>query len=330
MGFYVQISCDDSSCRFEARIGNATEFYVDGQGNEMPYGHTSPLSQEAAERGIAGYWRDLLCWDCGRLVRDSVKLDKPCRDSIVAWSMFPPARLDDHPRTCRDCQGLLCDVESLHMFLTYRADPNVVTASLRAQLSMLRDMQTKRRKKQDDWWDRARAELLGEIVEPPDVPIRRVEAELRALEDVRSEEEMILHRLGLVPEFPVSRASITALATKLTSACEALARSRADFLAKLEAAIKTDQCAQGAGSPNRTLAGDRSSQGGDVVFDLLRSPPMKAKRAADAQAEEMRGLLTHMWIAKRLAVDEKGTLETFRQRCPKCRAVPLDVSSFQT
>jgi hypothetical protein len=328
MGFYLELSCGQQGCGFSARIGNATEFYVDGEGAELPYGHPVCMSREGAVRGIAGYWRDLLCWECGHRDRESIRLGKPIREPALAWAMFPPPSLDNHPRLCPDCDGLLCDVSMLQMFLDYRADPQAMKAAV--QECLLRLKKEREQPSEKDAFDEMFSEYAAELIEREGDPVERMEAEIKGLEGVTTEEQLILFRLGLAPRFPVTPVSLAPLKEAFTSAREKADRLREDMFAKM----KQEQCSAQRGSGIRGFAarllGKKPKTTGGDSFGWINRPAAKAKRALDAQIEKIRKLTTHAWVAMRLAKDERGTLEMFHKRCPKCKAEPLGVRQYQT
>jgi len=62
------------------------EFYRDDKGRRMPYGHPGPYTQEAALRGIAGLFADMLCLDCGQEVNVVLEeFNKKPVKSILSW-----------------------------------------------------------------------------------------------------------------------------------------------------------------------------------------------------------------------------------------------------
>jgi hypothetical protein len=309
VGFYLQLKCESAGCGFSATIGNATEFYIDAEGVERPYGHPTCFGPEAAKAGISGYWRDLLCWECGRVDRESIRLGRPIHQPALAWAMFTPPDLEQHPCMCTACEGILCDTAMLQMFLHYRADPVVVRRDVEQRLGELRE---RRRAKgeEDDGLDEFE-DYLEEIVEREGDPVERMEAELRDLATISTADALILYRLDLVPTLPVTEESLVPLKEKFIAAGEEIQALRADMFAKMEAAAAEEPPV---------------SDG----FDWFHSPPMKAKRALDAKIEDLRTLKTHAWVARRLLGDQDGTLAMFRQRCPACRAEKLSIQSYQT
>jgi hypothetical protein len=329
VGFYLYLKCDQDGCGFSARIGNATEFYLDAEGNERLYGHPVCVSREAAQAGIAGYWRDLLCWSCGRQDRESVRLPKPCQHEAMAWAMFPPPSLKDHPRSCPDCGGILCDVGMLQMFLEYRADPGRVRAEVAERLASLgrRASDAKKHRDFDDPW---MGELIREMYGTRDEARQRLEAELKKLEEVHTEEEIILHRLGLVPALPVRTESLRPLISQYTEAYEVFAQRWNEMDARMQEFRQSLAQDSNGSSAGRLARKSASESARDDILNWLRSPRMKAKRELDARIEELLQLRTHLWVARRLLRDERGTLAMFRKRCPKCKAEPLQVEAYQT
>ena len=327
MGFYLQLSCEKPSCEFIDRIGNATEFYVDANGVEHIYGHPVCLSAEAAQAGIAGYWRDLLCWNCGRSDRESIKLGQPVREPALAWSMFPPPSLENHPRLCPECGGILCDVSTLQMFLNYRQVPAAARQDVLGRLDLAKKHQAEHA---EDEPDELFAAYFAELCERSGDPIERLIAEAANLATIRTEEEMILYRLDLVPKLPVSKESMAPLKDKYTSTCDAVERLRQDMFAKLDEEGRAAKHRHGGGPFLNRLLGKRTSTPSEQRPDWFTSPAMKAKRVLDSKIEELRTLMTHVWVARRLIEDEPRTLDMFRQRCPKCRAEPLKVDAHQT
>jgi hypothetical protein len=86
---------------------------------------------------------------------------------------------------------------------------------------------------------------------------RDIERELREIADVRTEEELILYRLGLTPRFPVTRKDVSALREKygvrrreVQIACAAVdaQAAPAQFSAPLQRALVPAQGQQGHGS----------------------------------------------------------------------------------
>ena len=84
MGLYTRYKCRD--CRFEAELGGPEEFYIDAEGKRQFYGHPVPVSEEAVERGIAGFWLRLWCDECRR-EREVViaEFDTPRQRPSEAW-----------------------------------------------------------------------------------------------------------------------------------------------------------------------------------------------------------------------------------------------------
>jgi hypothetical protein len=314
MGFYLDLSCRDRTCRFHARIGDATEFYVDASGQEMEYGHPICHDPEAAHRGIAGYWRDLLCWNCGRQDRDSVKLHMPIRDPAMAWAVFPPP--DMRARPCPDCKQILWDVDGLRMLLEYRAAPEAVRAAVQKDLAARKEPVT-------DPVDDAllRNEEFGEEIAEmwgrSGDAVRRLEAEAAAIRDILTPEEMLLHRLGLPPHLPVQEASVAALRAGITTAVVECEELRKEMLARFEE--------QRVAAP-----APASGRARDGFLKWYRSPAMKTKRRLDARMGEARTLTMHWYFAALLLRDPERTLEMFRHRCPRCKADGLDVQQYHT
>lgn len=305
MGSYIDLSCKEPLCRFTARIGDLIEFFLAG-GRELPYGHPRASSAVAARAGVAGYWRDLLCWNCGETGRDSIKLGKPVMEPAMALALCPPPDLQGHPRSCPTCGGILCDVQMLRMFLEFRQDPAAARAEVREQIERLK----KRRKAPVE---EVFEELLSELCGREGDPLDRLVAAMKELEGVDSEEALILQRLNLVPDLPVSKQSLAPLRDRYMTVCAECEALRDDMFAKMEEETN-------AWEPEH-----KSNQG-----DWLMRPAIRAKLATDTKHGELRTLLTFRWVAERLIEDQKGTFEMFSRRCPKCKAPGLSVHSFQT
>jgi hypothetical protein len=315
------MSC--KSCGLDVEVGNATEFFVDEDGVEKHYGHHVCVSPEAGRLGIAGYWMEQLCWNCGRLERDSIRLTEPCTDPVLAWSLFPPAGFQDHPRMCPDCGGILCDVHMLQMFLEYRVDPETVRSSIRKHLAELASQRGQR--PEDDSGSRPTCDEC----EHPDEHIEWLEEELRNLATVQTDDEMILYRLGMVPTLPAGDESMVPLVREFTSACDTYEELRKGFLAEVDQPSRpTSSSREGAQPPGGDAGPNAAPQ--PPGFEWFDSPLMKAKRALDHQIEVMRMLKTHLWVGQRLVEDAQGTLAMFRERCPKCKSESLAVDMIQT
>lgn len=328
MGFYLEMSCGAATCGFSATLGNGTEFYIDDQGRELTYGHPVCFSPEAQRCGIGGFWRELLCWECGHLETESLRLNGACHNEALAWMLFPSPDVSRHPRSCPACSGILCSISMIQMFLGYRADPEAARRQLREQ-----SVELQKRKDSPPELDPFGGflhEHMAELEERNGDPVTRIQEELKDIEAVQSEEEMILHRLGLPPVLPVSKESILRLRDCVVSAHEAAELLRVDMFAKMEAARPPARLGVVDGGAPGHLQGGTLPTGLDEFSRMLFSPLMKAKRALDHQLEDICKLRTHLWVAERLVADEQGTFGMFRARCPRCRTEGLVVGSYMT
>ena len=321
MGSYVQISCDPLGCDFAATIGNATEFYVDPRGVERLYGHPVCLSREAEQCGIAGFWRDLLCWNCGRFDRESVKLPEADKSRATAWwtlLTLPGPPIVDHPRSCPDCEGILCDIDVLRMFLDYRSDPQVAHAELARRLQDLRAVQAE----YPDLCKRIR-ERRGD----PAVPL---EAEMKDLQKLRTDDEAVLCRLGIVPRLPVCEASVKPLRDALTAANQTAEVLRGEVSARVEQSRSAIHDGRSIGKPADRAYGNESAESAGDEDERCWDAAMRAGATLGSKLEGIRELKTHLWVAKQLLQDERGAMQMFRHRCPRCKAEPLRISRFDT
>jgi hypothetical protein len=327
MGFYLELSCGDpvgvlnrdrtkdGTCGFYARIGNATEFYLDAEGAEREYGHPVCRGPEAARRGILGYWRDLLCWHCGRQERDSIRLHRPCRNPAMAWALFPPPDLN--LRRCPDCNQILWDVGGLQMLLEYREDPDVSRSAVQERLTTMQQRGGDELENTCLAGDEALHEMIAEMRARSGDPLQRLQAEADTIRDIRTPDQMLLHRLGLAPQVPVREESVAALKLGIETALAECEKLRKEMLARFE---------EHARMPETPASG----RGGDGFMEWYQSPAMKAKRRLDRKMEETRVLVMHWHFAQGLLKDQALCLAMFRRRCPKCKKDGLRVSQYHT
>jgi len=57
-----------SECEKKYNTSGPWEFYRNKKGNRIPYGHPTPINEEAKLSGIDGLFADMLCLDCGNEV----------------------------------------------------------------------------------------------------------------------------------------------------------------------------------------------------------------------------------------------------------------------
>ena len=109
MGSYLRYRCP--RCRFDIAIGGPDEFYLGADGERRPYGHPEPASEEAARRGVDGFWMTLWCDGCRAARRVvTVEFEQPCAP-LDAWSgrgVACPGYLVDE-ESCPDCASVLLD-----------------------------------------------------------------------------------------------------------------------------------------------------------------------------------------------------------------------------
>ena len=76
--------CDD--CGYSVRTSGPHEFYRDKKGRRKPYGHPTPASREAEQRGIYGFSAEMYCPHCDQ-VYDVIMFerDEPGLSPLSAW-----------------------------------------------------------------------------------------------------------------------------------------------------------------------------------------------------------------------------------------------------
>jgi hypothetical protein len=107
MGCWFNWECD--SCEYEFTTEGPWEFYRDERGRRRDYGHPSPASPEAEQRGIYGFWGKLYCPDCDAVKNVIiVEFREPCRGALGAWfggsEPRPEYASGDRP-VCPKCKG---------------------------------------------------------------------------------------------------------------------------------------------------------------------------------------------------------------------------------
>jgi len=100
------------SCDFREGLREFIEFYVDKEGRLQVYGHPLPLSNEAAEAGIAGVLNDHFCPRCGHVTPIPSFLTEKARDHLELYSTLllgtrKIVDIDNPPRTREVCNGPL-------------------------------------------------------------------------------------------------------------------------------------------------------------------------------------------------------------------------------
>ncbi len=84
MGAGYRYKCD--TCGYSVSTSGPWEFYRDSKGNRKPYGHPSPASEEAKQRGIYGLSGVLYCPKCDKTFElVLVEFMKPSQDSLSLW-----------------------------------------------------------------------------------------------------------------------------------------------------------------------------------------------------------------------------------------------------
>lgn len=76
-----------SVCGHSIETSGPWEFYRDSKGNRHPYGHPSPVSDEAVQSGIYGLSGEVYCPACDK-VFDVVLVEfkEPSLDTLSVWS----------------------------------------------------------------------------------------------------------------------------------------------------------------------------------------------------------------------------------------------------
>jgi hypothetical protein len=135
MGSGFNLVCDN--CQYSVETSGPWEFYRDEKGRRQDFGHPSPVSDEAARRGVYGLFGKLYCSTCNKVVTVIlVEFTEPCRDSLKLWSgecepqekflkddavVCPKCKSkylilepdNDHPPSCQKCgKGLLIGAHS--------------------------------------------------------------------------------------------------------------------------------------------------------------------------------------------------------------------------
>ena len=85
MGAGYRMKCNN--CDFSIATSGPWEFFRDEKGKQHDFGHPSPVSEEAAQRGVYGLYGKLYCPTCNKVVTVIlVEFKEPCRDALSLWS----------------------------------------------------------------------------------------------------------------------------------------------------------------------------------------------------------------------------------------------------
>jgi len=306
MSYYVTLTCSEPSCRFDVTLSDGTEFFVDRDGRQLPYGRPFPLSREAEQAGVAGFWREWVCWACGALERETLQLPQPCAVPYLARQYMPLRDPGTIPRLCSTCGGILCDCEQIRVFVDYREDPKEVMDRLASEREELAARDPAEPADKSDLL----AFLSGTCRETVADRIAWIEERLKELAPLADSDQMVLYRLGLPPQLPVSP--------------EALNRLRA---LKREVLAAENLCRQAAGS-SAAASKEASSRSDEALWEALKRVDSSWRSALEVPEgrNSAAGLLClHVHLAERLAENPETTLRLFARRCPRCREGRLKV-----
>ncbi|MDD2252226.1 MAG: hypothetical protein PHQ10_04600 [Dehalococcoidales bacterium] len=104
MAVFATYECD--VCRHRVSINGPHEFYRDSAGNRKHYGHPVPVSVEAKNAGIKGFYFNFYCPVCDATKEAVIAEFKKPLDDIKCWKALKKHFIEPF---CDDCGGKLYD-----------------------------------------------------------------------------------------------------------------------------------------------------------------------------------------------------------------------------
>jgi hypothetical protein len=87
-------------CGNEKDISWGRSFFVSREGKEEFYNINCVEDNEAKAMGIAGFWVDKICKNCGESLRESRYIEDTTNDYTVAWMNFPKVDIIERCHAC--------------------------------------------------------------------------------------------------------------------------------------------------------------------------------------------------------------------------------------
>jgi hypothetical protein len=102
MGAGYRHTCD--RCSYTIDTSGPWEFYRDLLNQRKPYGHPGPMSQEAEERGVAGYYAIMYCLVCNQKVDVILQeFRPPVSSGFEALARISDSQYGGNEARCPNC-----------------------------------------------------------------------------------------------------------------------------------------------------------------------------------------------------------------------------------